>query len=180
MFLILLNTCSNDDGLVLDTEGRFENEWSGRSKIMDTSLALMQAYSAKLKDVSVSGLDWKHFVFRFVNDTDEDSLWLFNIPKVVKVSRFPNDFDLEDLYFLLGDTLPMLNSRESRAMVVMPVSEKLQEKIIKHFNFTQLDEYKYASTSMRMQTEVMQDADGQEFLILCNYNFDSVSYGVCR
>ena len=177
LFYKLLQTCSNHEGLVVDNDGNFMNVWGGEKKILNPKLKELQTYASKLKHCCVSGLDWNVFFHRYIWRSNENSLWFFNIPAVKRHKRTQYDFTIEDMYVLLGDYIPMLTSKGAKVLCLIPVEEKLRDRVVNHFDMKQshYDLESYSGSGIHMLSNVMTHNGSESFIMVSNYEFPYVA-----
>jgi hypothetical protein len=135
-FYLLQRSCCNIEGLVTDADRRFENKWNGRRTIISTTFREFEQYAFKLKKTYMSGLNWFNFFHRYADKTNDETLWLFNLPKVerYKGEEFEQEFTEPEL-FSLFDCLVSITKREGFAFVLGKRDEEVLDLIKNHFTF---------------------------------------------
>lgn len=136
LFYMLQRSCSTIDGLTTDAERRFENKWNGRRTIISITMRELEQYAVKLSKVYMSGLNWFNFFHRYVDLTDEETLWLFNLPTIetYKGEEIEQEFTEPEL-FSLFDCLVSVTKREGYTLVAAKKSDEMLELIKRHFSF---------------------------------------------
>ena len=90
LFYILQTSCDHSKGLILNSDQLFMNDWRGRRTQIDLDHKAMEQLSLKFKDVVMSDMNWKKFIFRYIDKTDDETLWLFNIPDFLNLDTQMN------------------------------------------------------------------------------------------
>lgn len=165
LFLILLRACDNSDGLVIDYDRRFVNVWSGIRTSNKFLLSHLKEMSERLKDVYMSGMHWQGFIFRYINETDRDSLWFFNLPEIEK----PRTDDLEqeiskDEMFSMFDSILAINNRGGKILMSLGSDDKNIQFLKEYFSFKAVGGGVYRNTFLSMN----QNND-EGLIIISNY-----------
>lgn len=139
LFYLLQRSCSNIEGLITDAERRFENKWNGRRTIISITMRELEQYAYKLSKVYMSGLNWFNFFHRYVDNTCDETLWLFNLPTIeaYKGEEIEQEFTEPEL-FSLFDCLVSVTKREGFAFVLGKSDDSVLDLLKTHFSFRNL------------------------------------------
>lgn len=139
----ILQKCCKQDKLLIDSDRMFLNDWNGKSTKITITSKELDHYSEKLKNVCMSGLDWKNFFFRYINDTDEQSLWFFNLPNAEEIEEncvIEKEFSYME-YFSLFDNMITISKRGGYIFAILEKDEETLEGLVDHFKFVSYGDY---------------------------------------
>lgn len=136
LFYVLQKSCDTSKGIKLDSERRFQNPWNKRTVKINVTIKELAHYSEKLKEVHMSGLDWKNFFFRYVNNTNENTLWFFNLPTPEEQEESSSEKDFSYMeYFSIFDNLITVSKRGGYSLLVFEHDDELLKGLVSHFKF---------------------------------------------
>jgi hypothetical protein len=168
LFYILQKSCQNV-ALEIDSDRMFLNKWNGQMTKISTSLKEFSHYAEKLKKVSMSGLDWKNFFFRYVNETDENSLWIFHLPKAEdfeESSAVEQEFTYLEYYHLF-DNLLAISKRGGSILLLIEHEEELLENLVSNFKFVK-DKECFANNYFHLYPEISEGP--YKYMAVTNYS----------
>lgn len=168
LFFLLQKSCDQSKGLVLDSERRFENRWCGRKVVISVTSKELCQYAEKLRQVWMSGLEWVHFLHRYIDHTNRSSLWFFNLPKIEHYNggEFEQEFTDSELFHLF-DSFVSIGRNEGYIFVLCPKDERVLELIKKHFFFKNTGGYRHDSFLYLFEDFY---SDGDEYFAIANYD----------
>lgn len=137
LFYILSETCDSSLGLMVTPFGDFNNPWTGKDAHVFPKLgvSVIRHWSDKLQQVTLSDLNWRSFYFRYLNQSNENSFWVFNFPTLDPFSfNHRAEVKDDDFFEFVLSYLKTLTSRGIRTMITVPVSMQRMTGI-----FTKLD-----------------------------------------
>jgi hypothetical protein len=135
LFYILQKSCKPYNGIKLDSDRRFQNKWCEKTVKINVTIKELAHYSEKLKEVYMSGLDWKNFFFRYINKTDENTLWFFNLPKPEEEETSQEKEFTYMEFFSIFDNLITVSKRGGYSLIVYESDDDVLSGLISHFKF---------------------------------------------
>lgn len=177
LFYILQSTCDQSEGLVLDYEKRFENAWCGENRTVQIDLKKLSTYSTKLEGIAVSGMPPVNFFFRHITKTDRNTLWLFNLPRLVDDIDPDIEGNVEPeatvpfMYYLLDQYSAQIIERDGTIAIVFPSGPELIEELIENFNFIahpSIDKL-YQGARLYLKQDFARDTSGS-YSLITNYD----------
>lgn len=130
MLYKLLKTADMYEGPILSNKS-FTNRWAKEPK----SIALgkdMSAYSAKLKNVSFTGMDWFNYIQTHMDEVDETSFFLVNMPSLNSCST---SFSKSDIFYFLDMFVYTIHSKGADAMLTIGASKQVFSLLRSSFGF---------------------------------------------
>jgi len=148
LFYILAETCL-EPSIKADGELKFLNKWSEEPKLIELASNFYKC-SSLLKKCSFSNFQVVNFLQRYLEKSDEDSLWFYNLGDI---SNYQGE-DLIQLWLTLERDLMRISNKGSGFMATIQVSkEKGHELIAKQLNMEQSSEDSFFSNSLRMRVK---------------------------
>jgi len=169
IFLLLLRSCDKTDGLIIDYDRRFLNPWNGIRNNHRLLFTHLTDCSKSLDNVYMSGLHWQTFLFRYINDTDSESLWFFNLPEIE--DRRDDDLEQEiskDEMFSMFDSLIAINKRGGKILMTLKDSPQNVKFLKEFFSFIPIGGGRYKNKFLTMDRN-----NGEGLMLLSNYKIST-------
>ena len=152
-------------GISLDEERRIDNNWNKRKKIFDIDHKTFDQYRRKLEGSFFSDMDWLQFCFRYTNTTDENTFWLFNIPKEKTDESSQVWYKDQDLIPLL-DLSERIVARGGKVLFIVPKTTGMIEKLSKVFRLVYMGDSIWKSMSHNFY---LRDNLKEDYLVISSY-----------
>jgi hypothetical protein len=171
LFFLLMKSCSHAQGLVLDSDRRFMNNWNGRMTRVAFNTGTLRRYSEKLKGVFMSGLDWRNFIFRYMEETDENSLWFFQVPQLGEEESIIEQEFTHQEFFDLFSYLAAITNRGGYSFIIFKEDEELGGFIKDNFNFGKFRDGISVNNYLYYYRDILKDVC--DYSVVSNYNLDN-------
>jgi hypothetical protein len=154
LFYLLQLSCDHSEGLVLDDERRFANNWGKEPVKVELAPKTVSQYGRKLENVVMSDMAWHQFMYRYVPLTDARTMWFFNVPKFMD-SNYDTESDgsvhqwfTQQDFMVLIDLLPAITNRGGLALCMVRGGDEFVADAHRLFKFdNQITDSVYKSTS---------------------------------
>jgi hypothetical protein len=165
LFLILLRSCDNREGLIIDYERRFMNPWSGVRVTNKILLSNLEHLSNSLQNVYMSGMHWQSFMFRYIGETDQDSVWFINLPSIDDARSDELEQEMtKDEMFSMFDHLVSIDKRGGKICMVVENSDKNIKFMKDYFKFKQTSHGRYSNSFLNLSRSLIED-----LMVVSNY-----------
>jgi hypothetical protein len=124
LFFLVARASDLSLGLVSTGTGEIANQWRGEKSSVTEGVREFSIWSSKLAETKLSDMSWLNFLFRYVNESSPESFWFLNLRRDVLGDNF-----FDDVKNVLEVYVQLLSTRESRAMVVVGVSQTESEAL---------------------------------------------------
>lgn len=170
LFFMIMSSCDHRNGLILNEDRCLMNDWCGRSVTIDFDPKAMDQYKAKLKRVVMSDMHWQQFMFRYLELTDENTLWMFNVPKFMSKDKDESvhQWFTEENFIDLIDMLPLIMERRGSSIMVVRDTPDFIKTCANLFNFVSLGDGRWRNGRGIYLTQGFETV-GEKYSIITNY-----------
>jgi hypothetical protein len=173
LFFLILNSSDLSQGLIVDYDRKYLNPWGGLRSNNMINLKYLKEVSDSIKNIWMSDLPWQNFFFRYVDLTDQDTLWFFNLPNIEDYRNDGLEQELtRDEVFFIFDSLCSINLRKGKCLITVKNEEGDSELEFfeKYFNFKSVRPGVYMNDFLTMRKDII---DG--FITISNYSLERKS-----
>lgn len=141
LFFLLQMTCDQSQGLVLDADRGFASGWCGKKVQIDLPIKKLSQYARKIKNVYMSDMAWHRFMYRYVPNTDSQTMWFFNVPKFMDDDYKDghegsvHQWFTRDDFMALVDLLPAIGNRDGYALALVRKNDSFIRDAKRLFKF---------------------------------------------
>jgi len=171
LFYLLMVSCDQSEGLVLNEDRCFANKWGGKKVTVDFDSKAMDQYKSKLKGVVMSDMYWRQFMFRYLDKTDEDTLWMINVPPFSESDRDESvhQWLTKEHFIDLVDMLPLITDRKGDIVMVVRNTKGFIKSCANLFDFVLIGKGRWKNSRGLYLTEGFETV-GQKYSIFTSYS----------